>query len=159
MRPSVVPCVMLPSTWAPTRCAHQRGTAAAAAPIGTGLDLGRPALVHVRLVQRRPRQSRTNVTRSVTRYAVIFPPSTSTFCSATHAPLMFRRDSPLFSIPTRTASSKLVGETAVSSMTFATDIAYLLLVSSCSESGPYRWADMFLRDAQAPEPGRSPHHD
>jgi hypothetical protein len=36
---------------------------------------------------------------------------------------MSRRVSPLFSMPVRTAASKLSGELAVTSITFATDIA------------------------------------
>src|SRR4249920_69132 len=51
---------------------------------------------------------------------------------------MLRSVSPLFSIPARTASSKLSGELAVTSITFATDIACLLSMRDGAESlAPY----------------------
>src|SRR5882672_3761889 len=64
-----------------------------------------------------------NVIFMFTRYSVIFPPSIRSFCSWIQAPFTFW--SVLFarSMPIRVASSKLLVDAAVISVTLATDMA------------------------------------
>ena len=65
---------------------------------------------------------RTKLTRMITRYSVILPLSTLTFWAAIHAPLTFWRVLSARSIPLTTASSKLVAEDEMISVTLATAI-------------------------------------
>src|SRR5690554_2167679 len=68
--------------------------------------------------------STRNDTRRFTRHSVTLPPpSVTTLVSFTHAPLMFFTVSAHLARPLRTASSTLVGEDALTSMTFTTDMA------------------------------------
>jgi hypothetical protein len=71
---------------------------------------------------------RTNVTFMFTRNSVILPPSIFTFCCWIQALLMFFRVFSARAIPTRRASSKLFVDEAVISVTFATAIAFSLLL-------------------------------
>src|SRR5690349_1336843 len=68
-----------------------------------------------------------NVIFMLTRYSVIFPPSIRSFCSWIQAPFTFW--SVLFarSMPIRVASSKLLADEAVISVTRATAMEWLLL--------------------------------
>src|SRR5690606_5224332 len=68
-------------------------------------------------------QSTTKLTRRLTRHSVTSPPSPqTTLISFTQAPLMFLTDSDALARPCLTASSMLLGEEALSSMTLATDM-------------------------------------
>src|SRR5262245_15545779 len=58
-----------------------------------------------------------------TRNSVIFPLSTVIFCCAIHAPRMFLIVLPARRMPLTTASSKLLGDEAMISVTLATDMA------------------------------------
>src|ERR1700694_1794123 len=67
-----------------------------------------------------------NVTFMFTRYSVIFPRSTFTFCSWIQALLMFSSVFSARATPMRTASSKLLVDEDVISVTFATAIVSTL---------------------------------
>src|SRR5581483_5191563 len=71
---------------------------------------------------RAPPQSSTKVTFRSTRKATTAPSSIFTCCWLTHAALIPCSVSPAFSMPRLIASSKLSGDSAVISITFATDV-------------------------------------
>src|SRR6056297_3753252 len=75
--------------------------------------------------------SRTKVTFMMTRNSVISPPSTAHSCSLIQTPLMFFRVLMARCRPLLIASSKLVEDDALISVTFATDIAYSFAPASC----------------------------
>src|SRR5574341_1097089 len=75
---------------------------------------------------RTSRYSSTKVTLRLTRYPVILPLVTVTCCSLTQAPLILRTVLAAVLMPRLIASSKLRSDSALISMTLATDIASLL---------------------------------
>src|SRR5690606_31022998 len=102
------------------------GRAPARHPGTVDREPGRPAALPERpRGRRRPAQLflSTKVTLRVTRYSVILPWLTVTCWSWIHAPATSSSESAARAIPWTTASSKLLLLVALTSMTFATDMA------------------------------------